>query len=271
MSKIVFLQDPSTVYDATFSQIGENQVRLVFSESVPSDNVLLSGFNLINENNGHVQASRTDYTHKYRTYSKDLNKIELCNDGVAWVRPDYVTKFVVPEGAVLDGEAEQKVMNYEDLSIPSVSPEEGFEFVEWKPEIPEEGEIEKNDTFRASLLDKNVYFHTSGGGSLEGQVKQFVDDYSKLAIPKATPDENYKFVSWMPEIPKDGKIDMDNRHFYAVFESNIPDRVKTVESDLTDAQLALVENYTTALATEQEVTDCQLALVEIYDLIMGGM
>ena len=55
MSKIVFIKEPDKVYDGQFSQIGEHQVRLIFTDNIPSDSVLLSGFNLVNEYNGVVK------------------------------------------------------------------------------------------------------------------------------------------------------------------------------------------------------------------------
>ena len=66
MSKIVFIKEQNKVYDGQFSQIGEHQVRLIFTDDVPSDSVLLSGFYLVNEYNGVIQTKRQDYTYLYR-------------------------------------------------------------------------------------------------------------------------------------------------------------------------------------------------------------
>ena len=271
MSKIVFLNDQNTVYDGKFSQIGKNQVRLIFTDTVPSNEVLLSGFNLINEHNGRIQTRRADYIYIYRTYEDNPKQIDLCNDNNPWVAPVPTVKFTIDMGGTLNGEAIQQVETYEELAIPTVQTEEGYEFVGWTPEIPTEGKIENSATFRAVIIDKNVYFHVSGGGSLDGELKQAINDYSELLIPKTIADENYSFVGWMPEIPTEGEIDKDNRVFYAVFEDSTLERLSAIESDLTDTQLGLVENYDIALATAEEVTDVQLALVEIYDLIMGGI
>lgn len=82
MSKITFLADPSTIYDGSFSQIGINQIRLVFESELPSPEVLLSGLQLVNEHNGHVQTNRNDYKYIYRTYEDNPLMIELCNDGI---------------------------------------------------------------------------------------------------------------------------------------------------------------------------------------------
>ena len=88
MSKIVFLNDKSTIYDGLFTQIGENQIRLVFEKKKPSNNVLLSGFNLINEYNGFIQTKREDYKYIYRIYDDNELAIELCNDGIEYMAPE---------------------------------------------------------------------------------------------------------------------------------------------------------------------------------------
>lgn len=269
MSKIIFLKEPEKIYDGVFSQIGKNQVRLIFTSEIPSKKTLVSGFNLVNEHNGHVQTIRTDYIYIYRTYEDNSNMIELCNDNVPYVAPEFTVKFNIGFGT-LEGETEQVVKNYKELVVPTVNTEAGCKFVGWTPEIPTEGELEKDMYFNAIVIDKNIYFYANEGGSLVGDVKQTVNDYSELTIPKAVADDNYTFVRWEPEIPTEGEIDSSNTYFYAVFEDVTPDRLNALESDLTDTQMGLVENYDFALATAEEVTDLQLALVEIYNLIMGG-
>lgn len=84
MSKIVFLKNKSEIYDGTFKQIGSNQVRITFDKIMPSNDVLLSGFNLVNEYNKCVQTIREDYKYLYRTYKDDQMTVELCNDGIEY-------------------------------------------------------------------------------------------------------------------------------------------------------------------------------------------
>ena len=243
MSKIVFLKDPNTIYDGKFTQIGTNQARLVFTDGVlPEEEILLSGFNLINEHNGRIQTKRADYIYIYRIYD-DGKTIELCNDNIPYVTPDRTVKFNMSFGGVLNGEIEQIVKDYKDLIIPTVQTEEGYEFVEWTPSIPTEGEINRNITFYAIIVDKNIYFHTSGGGSLDGEIKQAVNNYSELEIPTPIVNENYTFVKWMPEIPSDGEIDIENTSFYAVFEDNTIERLSSIENELGNTQLAIAELY----------------------------
>lgn len=119
MSKAVFLNSPSTVYDADFSQIGANQIRLLFKSDKPCDTVLLSGLRLINEYNGYIQTRREDYNHIYRVYEDNPLMVELCNDGIEYVEPEPVV-IPEPEEPVLTEEeiAEQERMNHiQELSM----------------------------------------------------------------------------------------------------------------------------------------------------------
>lgn len=151
MSKIVFIKEQNKVYDGQFSQIGEHQVRLIFTDDIPSDSVLLSGFYLVNEYNGVIQTKRQDYTYLYRKYEDNPNQIELCNDGIAWVKPEIKVSFHVNNGGTLDGETEQIVDTYEELVVPTPVADENYKFVKWNPEIPESGIIENNVTFIAEF------------------------------------------------------------------------------------------------------------------------
>ena len=147
MSKIIFNSDPSNIYEGQFSQIGNNQIRLVM-DSLPSESILLSGFVLVNEHNGRVQTNRKDYIYIYKTY-EDGKTIELCNDDVQWTKPKMKVKFTASYGGKLDGELEQYVNNYEELTIPTPIANENYEFVKWNHEIPSSGEVEKNTNFVA--------------------------------------------------------------------------------------------------------------------------
>ena len=151
MSKIVFINDPNTVYDGQFSQIGSHQVRLIFTDIVPSDDILLSGFSLVNEHNGVIQTKRNDYIYIYRKYSDNPKQIELCNDNQPWVKPEITVTFSANNGGILDGETTQIVDTYENLVVPTPVPNENYQFVKWNPEIPTSGTIENNITFVAEF------------------------------------------------------------------------------------------------------------------------
>ncbi len=54
-----------------------------------------------------------------------------------------------------------------------------------------------------------VRFVADGNGELSGETEQIPERYEKLIIPEVIPNENYEFIGWSPEIPKEGKIDKD--------------------------------------------------------------
>lgn len=97
MSKIVFSNNPDVTYDAQFYHIGDHQIRLIFDSDIPDRDILLSGFNLVNEHNGEIQTERPTYIYIYRIYDDIPNQIELCDDNVQWVAPPEPEPFPEPE------------------------------------------------------------------------------------------------------------------------------------------------------------------------------
>ena len=53
---------------------------------------------------------------------------------------------------------------------------------------------------------KVVKFVAETGASLEGNVEQYVDDYSELIKPLVVMDKHYTFLKWNPEIPTAGAV-----------------------------------------------------------------
>ena len=89
-----------------------------------------------------------------------------------------------------------------------------------------------------------VKFYCGIGGTLKGDITQSVNDFSELIVPTPTPDENYKFVGWTPEIPKSGEVDAAGKNFTAIFEY-VPtlDEVKASKiAELSSACQAAIEN-----------------------------
>ena len=66
-----------------------------------------------------------------------------------------------------------------------------------------------------------VSFYTNGGGTLDGETTQEVNDYSELVVPTPIANADYEFTSWSPEIPKSGEV-KNNRTFTAIFTSTLP-------------------------------------------------
>lgn len=98
MEKIRFLND-QIVYDGDVFVRG-NVLSIKFYDTLPSQNVLTSGFELLNENNGIVQGNYGSYTTIYRTYEDNELLIELSNDNSVYVTPPKPEPIPEPEPCV---------------------------------------------------------------------------------------------------------------------------------------------------------------------------
>lgn len=88
MSIIMFQKDSASLQKAELNRISSNVIRIVLSTQLMED-VYLSGFRTINENNFTVQGEFYDFTTKYRTY-EDPYVIELSNDNSVYIPPEPI-------------------------------------------------------------------------------------------------------------------------------------------------------------------------------------
>lgn len=54
-----------------------------------------------------------------------------------------------------------------------------------------------------------VKFTTDGNGTIVGETEQTPKKYEDLIVPEVVPNDNYEFVGWIPEIPKEGPVNAD--------------------------------------------------------------
>ena len=135
------------VHEVNLKQISQNLVQI--NAPIPSA-YISAGFEVLTRpKNGKVFG---DYK-KYKTiYKKEEDgSVILSNDGSVWVEPVIVVKFATNGNGELVGETEQTVKTYEELIVPTVLPNENYEFVGWNPEIPKTGKVESNMTFTAQM------------------------------------------------------------------------------------------------------------------------
>lgn len=97
----------------------------------------------------------------------------------------------------------------------------------------------------------------------------------KYIISMMTPYMDSRIVDYIARLGGDTEVvasDLTDTQM-ALIENY--DQTVALSEDLTDTQMGLIENYDLSLNTASEVTDCQMALVEIYnlltELLMGGM
>lgn len=149
MEKIRFLKSP-IIYDGNV-RLSSNILSIHFKDELPLEDVLTSGFELLNENNGIIQGHFEDYTTIYRKYDDDVLHVEFSNDGSVYVPYVPVVMFSATMGGTLDGVSKQKVSTYEELTVPTPVADENYIFTAWVPEIPTSGAVEKDIRFRATF------------------------------------------------------------------------------------------------------------------------
>ena len=149
MGYVRFKESPE-VFQMQIKAIGNNMVQLY--PPLP-DVDLTVGFELLTRpKGGKVYGDYLSYTTLYR--KMEDGSIVLSNDGSVYVPsippepPIYKAIFLVDNGTII-GESEQTPGSFEKLVVPDVEMHENYEFLGWNPEIPTEGELEKNYTFYA--------------------------------------------------------------------------------------------------------------------------
>lgn len=85
MEKIRFINDRN-VYDGEVYVRG-NIAEIKFNNALPSQDILMNGFELLNENNGIVQGEYPAYTTIYRTSKDHPMSVALSNDGSVYTEP----------------------------------------------------------------------------------------------------------------------------------------------------------------------------------------
>lgn len=206
MEKIRFIKDKDKIYKANVN-INENIASVLFSKDVPLDDVLISGFDLLNEYNGRVHGQYHNYKTIYKRHEDNAKLFELSNDGSVYAPTVtfYTDIYGTPNGMIT-----QVANNYEELVIPTPDSNENYIFREWNPKIPTSGKIKEDVQFRA-VFDyiPTVTFTAGVGGAIEDNAKQVVNRYEELVIPTPVINDNHEFVGWNPEIPADGVIPSD--------------------------------------------------------------
>lgn len=182
MEKIRFLNNLN-VYDGEVS-VRRNVVAIKFIGTLPPQNTLTSGFELLNENNGLVQGNYITYTTIYRTYEDDGMLIELSNDGSVYVPP----VIVVPE------EPEPYVPTYEEVlnnkinelsSMCQHTIETGLTINDLHYSYTEKDQINLNDIVNTvKLTGLPLGYHADGQNCTEYSAEELMNIYIKLAMNK---------------------------------------------------------------------------------------
>ena len=108
----------------------------------------LSGFQLFTDAD-FMFGDYSKYKYDYEEPNLGDKVYRYTNDNHKWKKPIYTTTFTTNGGGTLTGLTTQKVENYEDLIIPTVTANENYVFDSWSPTIPSSGYIDSNKTFTA--------------------------------------------------------------------------------------------------------------------------
>lgn len=103
-----------------------------------------------------IYADNDSLLGQYYDYRQDYNDPNVVDDKTFIYTNDgevFTVKTTFKEilGCELIGDLEQYVLTYEELTIPSCSVLEGYEFNGWNPSIPTSGKIKKDEVFTPSL------------------------------------------------------------------------------------------------------------------------
>lgn len=131
-----------TIHKVDFDIVSEHIVKIV--GSLPAKT---KGFTLSREE----EEDGWDYLGFTTIYQQGDGEILFSDDGSVYIKPKPAVQFLVEEGGSLSGEVRQEAERFEQLIPPTVEVEENYSFAGWRPELPKEGEIERDMTFVASI------------------------------------------------------------------------------------------------------------------------
>lgn len=185
MEKIHFYKTTS-IYEGVTDFVNRNVIVINFSGNIPSKTELTNGFEILNENNDFVQAKYPNYVTVYRTYTDDVNRIELSNDGSIYIAPEP-TPTPEPYVPTLDDiktskinelsyTCNQSIVNGVDVEIDGV-----MEHFSYK----DEDQVNIKEIFDLAVqTDVPMYYHADDTSCKLYTVEQIITLYSTASTNK---------------------------------------------------------------------------------------
>ena len=168
----------------------DKTVKLRFKDEIPSDDVLCSGFEIINEHTG--ENISDDYYHKYTTIYRrfdDKMTVQLSNDGSVYVEPE-VPEYVEPEPYVptLEEVKAAKINNFSSICSNEILDGVDVAFAEDYVEhfsYTEEDQVNLKEIFDLSVqTNVPMYYHADGEGCKLYTVEQIIAIYIAVTTNK---------------------------------------------------------------------------------------
>ena len=185
MEKIHFYNS-NTIYKGVTDFVNKNVLVINFDGNVPTENEVIKGFEILNENNDFVQAEYPEYSTIYRTYEDDTYKVEFSNDGSVYVEPKPTPE---PEPYVptlddiktskiseLSYTCNQSIVNGVDIEIGGIT--EHFSY-------KDEDQVNIKEIFDLAVqTNVPMYYHADGESCKLYTVDQIITLYSTATTNK---------------------------------------------------------------------------------------
>lgn len=130
-----------TGYEVSFENVDEHVVQITGYFPVKQ-----KGFLLYRDG---VDEPLGDYTDYKTVYREVEHGAQFSDDESVYTVPLAKVTFTAGYGGSIDGELIQAAEKYEDLVVPTPTPDEGYEFTGWQPEVPAAGDIGNIVSFQA--------------------------------------------------------------------------------------------------------------------------
>lgn len=176
------------IFDIPCDQIGGHVIRLTFEElPLPEDEILYSGFEVMNENNRELaQGDYTNYIYFYRRYKRDPYTIELSDEDIPFDESTSIDN-VFPEGGTAEPTFSQLVeIKLQELSsVCNMVITEGLTIdgVHYSYTLEDQLNLEsvKNTV---SITGLPLGYHANGQDCADYTKEQFLNIYILLALNK---------------------------------------------------------------------------------------
>lgn len=183
MEKVRFLNSQN-VYEGEVSVCG-NVAAIRFAHTLPPQDVLTNGFELLNENNGIVQADYGAYTTVYRTQEEDGMLVAFSNDGSVYTPPVLPEPEPLPQPYVPTYEEtrSQKILALSQACQQAI--EGGLDINGLHYSYTEKDQINLLDIAGAvKLTGLPLGYHADGHSCTAYSAEELTELYTRLAMHK---------------------------------------------------------------------------------------
>lgn len=168
----------------------DKTVKLIFKDEIPSDEILIAGFDVLNKNTD--ENISADYYHDYTTIYRKLDdemSILLSNDGSVYVEPE-IPEYVEPEPYIptLEEVKALKINTFSNICNTSITNGVDVAFTEDNVEhfsYTEEDQVNLKEIFDLAVqTNVPMYYHADGESCKLYTVEQIIAIYTTATTNK---------------------------------------------------------------------------------------